>query len=821
MMRSTSFLQTSILRAVTVLEIPDAIDWYNTGLLYGLPISPQEHPVLTHISRYSTESSQETSHTAPQSSWKRGIHIEDLAKLTCTHAPSLQRLLRSSSGWGVFTEISPLRWENTQMSILLRRPASPLSPTQYKSLAWAALMFGNEQFVAQSNLASTVETGSPSFTRMYGDFWDYHHLSKEFYGLYLEEHGLNQSNNSKNGEKDPQYQTSLAIGTRVGRCHNLGSNTNLSRTFDDTKTPKVSHKDSSTSTSAHVATQDNNSHSSHSGKPFGQRLNDLKTQLAQLPYRNVEQNTKTGVMLPTNNQNPIQSAYLEFNNAMTSISSTTVDGLAGDSNLFHTFDTFVDIAGGKGHLLQAVLQENVKKIQKYQNKMKKSNILRTILTPIIGTGNNNQISVPSGMTKLTTAVLFDLPYTYDNQETMIEVKSTFSRLLTPSENDQNVDQNVDQKINNKCQDLEHLIVKREHTPKDFVPKYEMSQNDDSTNNNGNNPSYADATMPCTAFTVHQGSFFDTKTLPQSYEMNKNIILKKYLKLILNSEIFTIFDNFILKNAWNYNTDFYSQVTTKLQPLTQTFLTELYTPDNESNPSSTPIFTKPSQKTVHFHTLHETGYAMMQILHDWNQIDSTSILNNLRIAATVLPQEVEKSLPKDANEINNPTRLTPIDAEKYAILCHHGLREHFPRELSQEHQDGNNQNDQNKNKKLTQLYFSYQFIHLYCQQNFKIVETKNNPSQLSKSINSYSPVEFSLTHNKKVLVIDRLLPSTPQNIINDHGGPLGDMLMMNNFNNAQERSVEDFVDVFKKSGWALTKVHNSRMMYAVVEGVLLP
>jgi len=67
----------------------------------------------------------------------------------------------------------------------------------------------------------------------------------------------------------------------------------------------------------------------------------------------------------------------------------------------------------------------------------------------------------------------------------------------------------------------------------------------------------------------------------------------------------------------------------------------------------------------------------------------------------------------------------------------------------------------------------------------------------------------------------LLPSTPQNIINDHGGPLGDMLMMNNFNNAQERSVEDFVDVFKKSGWALTKVHNSRMMYAVVEGVLLP
>jgi hypothetical protein len=94
------------------------------------------------------------------------------------------------------------------------------------------------------------------------------------------------------------------------------------------------------------------------------------------------------------------------------------------------------------------------------------------------------------------------------------------------------------------------------------------------------------------------------------------------------------------------------------------------------------------------------------------------------------------------------------------------------------------------------------------------------SYQSISPNTQLSRPFSLTHNKKVLVVDRLLPSTAQNIINDHGGHLADILMMNNFNNAQERTVAEFKTIFDQSGWKMTTIHNTRMMYAVVEGVLL-
>ncbi|MGW7484128.1 methyltransferase [Nonomuraea muscovyensis] len=95
--------------------------------------------------------------------------VEELAEAVGAHAPSLLRAMRGLAALGVFTEVAPGRFANSDMSDLMRadRPHSlqgclPLMQADLQ--AWAAL-------------DHTLATGEPAFPRVHGETY-YEYLAR-------------------------------------------------------------------------------------------------------------------------------------------------------------------------------------------------------------------------------------------------------------------------------------------------------------------------------------------------------------------------------------------------------------------------------------------------------------------------------------------------------------------------------------------------------------------------------------------------------------------------------------------------------------------
>ena len=98
------------------------------------------------------------------------LHVDELARRTNTHAPSLFRLLRALESVDVFKQVSSRVFANTSMSqCLCRRVTGSL---------WAfvrsRLSVGGGGFEAWTGLLDSVQTGKPAFDQIYGyNQWEF------------------------------------------------------------------------------------------------------------------------------------------------------------------------------------------------------------------------------------------------------------------------------------------------------------------------------------------------------------------------------------------------------------------------------------------------------------------------------------------------------------------------------------------------------------------------------------------------------------------------------------------------------------------------
>ncbi len=100
--------------------------------------------------------------------------VEELARKTETHAPSLARLMRFLSQYGVFEAKSVEVYALTPLSQLLRSDI----PGSARPIA---LMFGDPaNWAALGNLPYSIQTGKPAFDYTHGiGIWPYHHQHPE------------------------------------------------------------------------------------------------------------------------------------------------------------------------------------------------------------------------------------------------------------------------------------------------------------------------------------------------------------------------------------------------------------------------------------------------------------------------------------------------------------------------------------------------------------------------------------------------------------------------------------------------------------------
>lgn len=82
--------------------------------------------------------------------------IEELANLTGTHVDSLYRLLHMLAGFGIFEEVCPRVFSNTESSRLLAK-SNP------DSLHFLSLWYGEEIHKSWDDLLPSIQTGTPAF----------------------------------------------------------------------------------------------------------------------------------------------------------------------------------------------------------------------------------------------------------------------------------------------------------------------------------------------------------------------------------------------------------------------------------------------------------------------------------------------------------------------------------------------------------------------------------------------------------------------------------------------------------------------------------
>lgn len=89
--------------------------------------------------------------------------IDELAKATRVHAPSLKRVLRALTTVGVFAEDADGRLRHTGLSETLRTDHPESVP------AWALMLGAHFVWRPLGDLYESVRTGTPGFSRLYGE----------------------------------------------------------------------------------------------------------------------------------------------------------------------------------------------------------------------------------------------------------------------------------------------------------------------------------------------------------------------------------------------------------------------------------------------------------------------------------------------------------------------------------------------------------------------------------------------------------------------------------------------------------------------------
>ena len=98
------------------------------------------------------------------------LHVDELAKRTQTHAPTLFRLLRALETSGVFVQVSPRVFSNTPLSETIRKNV----PGSVRLTVLHGLEPGRGEFEAWTGLLDSVKSGKVAFDRIYGySFWEF------------------------------------------------------------------------------------------------------------------------------------------------------------------------------------------------------------------------------------------------------------------------------------------------------------------------------------------------------------------------------------------------------------------------------------------------------------------------------------------------------------------------------------------------------------------------------------------------------------------------------------------------------------------------
>jgi hypothetical protein len=98
------------------------------------------------------------------------LHLDELAKRTETHAPSLFRLLRALESIGVFRQVAPHVFTNTAMSNLLRKDV----PGSLLAVIRNTCCVGDGSYEGWGGLLSSVQTGKTAFDQIYGyGYWEF------------------------------------------------------------------------------------------------------------------------------------------------------------------------------------------------------------------------------------------------------------------------------------------------------------------------------------------------------------------------------------------------------------------------------------------------------------------------------------------------------------------------------------------------------------------------------------------------------------------------------------------------------------------------
>ncbi|MFD8496426.1 methyltransferase [Amycolatopsis sp. NPDC059657] len=94
--------------------------------------------------------------------------VDELAELTGTHAPSLERLLRAAGVLGLLQEIDGGKLRLTELGSVLRKD----TPNSVRN--FALLSSGSMSWPVWGELESTVRTGEPAFEKVHGkNMWAY------------------------------------------------------------------------------------------------------------------------------------------------------------------------------------------------------------------------------------------------------------------------------------------------------------------------------------------------------------------------------------------------------------------------------------------------------------------------------------------------------------------------------------------------------------------------------------------------------------------------------------------------------------------------
>jgi hypothetical protein len=110
------------------------------------------------------------------------LTVEELARWTKTHTPSLFRLMRALESIGIFAQVSPRTFINTPTSECLRRdvPGSQWARVR----GWST---GGGQYESWAGFRGSVETGDTAFDKIYGyNLWEFLARNRDYGAIFDE-----------------------------------------------------------------------------------------------------------------------------------------------------------------------------------------------------------------------------------------------------------------------------------------------------------------------------------------------------------------------------------------------------------------------------------------------------------------------------------------------------------------------------------------------------------------------------------------------------------------------------------------------------------